>query len=274
MYQEFATAQGPADISGIDVHTIWNVDADDSYDIGYEFSRSTSKNLHAQGGTGLIAIYTLEGTGLIEFSKHKNIEPSAESLLLIEWTDLLRYRTKNDLWRFWWFEFTVAGPLNFPMYQLMKVTSHPDDKENFTKACRLLRRNSFTDRCFGSSIVMYMLYRWLTDRKEKHHPIPYQVTIEKVIDLMHEKVSENWTVQQMAEKANMSERNFRQVFHKVTGQSPKKFYNKLRLTAAKQILTQRIFTVTQVARMFGFSSAFHFSREFNRQFGIRPSKIR
>ena len=104
--------------------------------------------------------------------------------------------------------------------------------------------------------------------------MPYQVTIEKVIDLMHEKVSENWTVQQMAEEANMSERNFRQVFHKVTGQSPKKFYNKLRLTTAKQILTQRIFTVTQVAQMCGFSSAFHFSREFTRQFGIRPSKIR
>jgi len=70
----------------------------------------------------------------------------------------------------------------------------------------------------------------------------------------------------------MSERLFRDAFRDSTGESPKRFYDSLRLTMAHDLLRLGIHTVSEVAARLGYSSAFHLSKAYKQRFKIPPSR--
>ena len=71
----------------------------------------------------------------------------------------------------------------------------------------------------------------------------------------------------MAQAAHMSERTFRRAFEAETGQAPKPFYDRIRLSVADELLRQKAYNIIEVAFHLGFSSAGHFSKAFRRHFG-------
>jgi len=81
------------------------------------------------------------------------------------------------------------------------------------------------------------------------------------------------SVKLMARKACMSEQHFRRVFHEVTGSSPKRFYDQLRMAWAEHMLRGGGKNVSEVADSLGFASPFHFSRVFRKHFGYPPSHM-
>lgn len=273
MFEEFAAASGPADISGIDLHTVWNVNADTSYDINHDLAKGTSEKLHNLGGTGLIALRTITGCGRIYLDGHGVIDAIGDTLLVTKWDTIQRYHCKSSAWSFWWFEFTVSGPMHFPLNRLMSIPPQPEDNADFQQTFTCLRRPPFTQRSLASATFTKMLYRWIAHLEETQKRSPYQKEINCIIDMMYSKLSVGWTVAEMAEEVNMSERNFRKIFSRVTGQSPKSFYNNTKLAMAKELLRLGIYTIAQIASQLGFSSPFHFSKVFKEHFGTAPSKF-
>lgn len=274
MFEEFATSPGPSETSGIELHRIWNVNADPSYDINHENAKKTSQRLHTQGGKGLIALYTLKGNGRIYMKDHGVIDVIPETLLIIKWDHLNRYNCKSSKWNFWWFEFTVSGPMHFPTHRLIDVPLQPDDSADFQDVFTSLRRQPFAQRALASVTFAKMLYRWIAHWQGSQQQGPYQQNIDNIIDRMYEKLATGWTITEMAEEANMSERNFRKTFRTITGQSPKTFYDNLRLAMAKERLRLGIYTIAEIAVQLGFSSPFHLSKAFKKHFGTSPSKFR
>lgn len=59
----------------------------------------------------------------------------------------------------------------------------------------------------------------------------------------------------------------------LTGMSPNDFVRMIRLNKAKDLLSCRIYNVTEVSEMVGFSDPKYFSICFKKQFNISPSKI-
>lgn len=273
MLQQYATAAGPANIVGIDLHTIWDVHADKTYVIDHHYSLETSKHLHQKGGTGLICVRTLDGRGSIRLKGQQTLTIKKNTILLLQWDEISGYACMEDKWNFWWFEFTVTGPLKIPLNRVVSIYPFHKEAELFRRACQLLRRKEDTLRCLASSCVVEMLYRWLASQVESLSTSPYHSTIETIIDKMNAHMNQLWTVKQMADDAHMSERNFRKVFREVTGQSPKQFYHQLRLSFARQLLNQQN-TISQTAEKLGFSSPYHLSREFKAFFGISPQSLK
>ena len=120
---------------------------------------------------------------------------------------------------------------------------------------------------------MTLLYHWLACAQADVSALPYRQAIEAVIDQMHQHFNPPWKVHEMANSVHMGVRQFRQSFHDVTGQSPKAFYDQLRMTVARELLLQQQYSMAQIAFQLGYSSPFHFSREFRRHFGVPPSKL-
>ena len=75
----------------------------------------------------------------------------------------------------------------------------------------------------------------------------------------------------LAKICNVSEVYFRKTFKKKYGISPKQYILNMRITRAKELLSEGMCAVGRVAELCGFSSVYHFSRSFRAITGSVPS---
>jgi len=272
-WHDFSTAPGPAPAAGLELHTVWHVKARADYDSPVTRSIGCSRSLHSRGGTGFVALYTVGGKGWIEFRDHEIIEVIPGTLVVFDWPPLRRYHCLGSTWEHWWFEFDSQTSLPCPLYRRMDIPMHPGDEQGFLAIFNALRQARQAQRSLASALFCKLLYGWMAEWEGEEGWKPHQRTIERVIDLMHGNLHRNWTVREMAAAAHMAERTFRKAFHAATGQSPKEFYDNLRLSKIRDLLKLEACTVAEAACRFGYSSPFHLSSAFSRRFGVSPSRI-
>ncbi|CAO4174384.1 GlxA family transcriptional regulator [Methylorubrum populi] len=82
------------------------------------------------------------------------------------------------------------------------------------------------------------------------------------------------TVEELAEAASVSPRQFSRLFREETGQSPAKAVERLRLEAAKAMLEEGRHSLDMVARDTGFADRDRMRRAFLRAFGHPPQSLR
>jgi len=82
------------------------------------------------------------------------------------------------------------------------------------------------------------------------------------------------SVEQLADAASLSPRQFSRVFHAETGQSPAKAIENLRVEAARSLMENSTHTIDVVAQQTGFSDRDRMRRAFLRAFGQPPQVIR
>jgi transcriptional regulator GlxA family with amidase domain len=82
------------------------------------------------------------------------------------------------------------------------------------------------------------------------------------------------SVEQLAEVANLSPRQFSRAFRAETGQSPAKAVENLRVEAARLLMEQGQLPIDVVARETGFADRERMRRAFLRAFGQPPQAIR
>jgi transcriptional regulator GlxA family with amidase domain len=82
------------------------------------------------------------------------------------------------------------------------------------------------------------------------------------------------SVEQLAEVAHLSPRQFSRAFHAETGQSPAKAVENLRVEAARILMEQGRLPIDVVARETGFADRERMRRAFLRAFGQPPQVIR
>ena len=79
---------------------------------------------------------------------------------------------------------------------------------------------------------------------------------------------------QMAQRASMSERNFRRVFHKEVGATPIEFVEQARLDAARRLLEDGDLPLKSVAGRVGFGSEQSLRKLFVKHLGVTPLEYR
>ena len=105
----------------------------------------------------------------------------------------------------------------------------------------------------------------------------YKITdkrLEKVVRLMDAHQADPIGVAQLADHAGLSERQLERLFIQQLGNSPSKFYLRLRLEAARNRLLATTDSLEEIADRSGFSSQGHFSRTFKSWWGVSPKSVR
>lgn len=99
-------------------------------------------------------------------------------------------------------------------------------------------------------------------------------TAERAIRMMHDRLGEPVTVDDMARAAMFSKFHFTRMFQRATGVSPARFLSTLRLERAKQLLTSTSLTVVDISILVGYNSVGTFSSRFSRSVGLSPTDYR
>ena len=86
--------------------------------------------------------------------------------------------------------------------------------------------------------------------------------------------NKNLSIEVLADRMAMSERNFSRVFCQEVGMTPAKFIERVRLEAARSMLTQSNQSVEQVAINCGFATAEQMRRTFQRLLNTTPQEFR
>lgn len=98
--------------------------------------------------------------------------------------------------------------------------------------------------------------------------------LKRVANRMEASLAEEFRLGDLAREAGLSEYHFSRLFKRATGHSPSRYFIKLRMTRARQLLVETDMSVIDVGLEVGYSSASHFSQVFKREVGVQPSHYR
>lgn len=98
--------------------------------------------------------------------------------------------------------------------------------------------------------------------------------VERVIDAMHRRKDQNFSLEEMADIAFMSPYHFNRTFRQLTGIPPCQFMSALRLESAKRLLLTTELSVTDVCFEVGYNSLGTFIRRFTDLLGASPRALR
>jgi transcriptional regulator GlxA family with amidase domain len=95
--------------------------------------------------------------------------------------------------------------------------------------------------------------------------------LAEVVAWMRDHPRADLSVPRLAARAKMSERTFARAFRAETGETPARFVDRMRVEAARVLLSQGTQAVEQAAVGAGFGSAERMRRAFHRHLGVSPS---
>lgn len=103
---------------------------------------------------------------------------------------------------------------------------------------------------------------------------PSDERLISIVNWLKENLAKQLTVEMIADKANMSERQLYRVFIKELGTSPAHYLEELRMGVAGTLLISSDKKLKKIALSVGYQSYDGFKRAFERKFSISPLKYR
>ena len=95
--------------------------------------------------------------------------------------------------------------------------------------------------------------------------------LENLVEWIRNHLDRPLAIQDLAQRSNMSARNFQRVFTRQCGMPPAKFIERLRVERARLIIEDTGLSMAEIARKSGFDSEQRMRRAFKRVLGINPA---
>ncbi len=158
---------------------------------------------------------------------------------------------------------------------LGKIEAGSELVDAFGRLANLLSMNDSDIKVLSPLIIKEIYYFLLkTDLKEKI--ISFAVTpscnnkILKTISYLKENYNKHFSINELADMANMSPATFHRHFKIVTTLSPIQYQKTLRLLEASRIIQYENASVSEAAFKVGYESVSQFTREYKRMFNVTP----
>lgn len=247
---------------GIRIFSVWKVSADSSYNVKRKVS-----------GKRFIAVRTLDGEGLLYF-ENGIIELKKNDIIFIYSESLKRYKPKYDFWNFHWIEFVMENSTVISFNTPFDLNEDEAEKEAFEELFELISESGQAERELAVANLNLIVRKWVCAFGKRGKPSKNEAVVKKITRKMHERLSINWTVDEMASESGIGARHLRKIFHDVVGMGPKQYYEILKLNTCRELLELNLCSIKEAAFRTGFSSPFHLSREFKKHFGVSPSSLK
>ncbi len=136
----------------------------------------------------------------------------------------------------------------------------------------IAREPGFLLRC--RSVLFQLLHVYVRCSTGPVTSVPHARRILPIVRLLQENLAESYTVEELAEQADLSPSRFRVLFKQLSGHPVVRYQNWLRVNKAKDLLLSGEYSVTEAARQVGFDDVYYFSRLFKKLTGFNPSYYR
>ncbi|GJM34574.1 MAG: transcriptional regulator [Saprospiraceae bacterium] len=227
-------------------------------------------------------VYITEGGGILKNDKGTfNIK--AGTIMLIRPGELHRYRPEMKTG---WVENYIGfnGKLVNHFYeQAAFLNTQPlfycGIRESYLvsyyKIFKLAQEEKPGFQQIASGLILQLLGMMVAHQKQGDFSgKPIATIIQKVLLEMRQKVESNIGLQELANRHHISYANFRKMFKKYTGVSPRQYHLELKLIRAKELLLTSEKSVKEISQELHFESIHYFSRYFKKRMGCSPTQMR
>ena len=104
--------------------------------------------------------------------------------------------------------------------------------------------------------------------------VTYPNTVSKMLAFINRNWQKELSIKEIASASGLSESRASHLFCQYMGQSIHKYLIKLKISNAKELLTDTTLTVSQISDMVGYSDPLYFSRMFKHEMGVSPTAFR
>ncbi|WP_137896232.1 AraC family transcriptional regulator [Ramlibacter sp. 2FC] len=101
---------------------------------------------------------------------------------------------------------------------------------------------------------------------------PYK--LRTALRLIEECLDQNSSVERLAEAVGLSRAHFSRAFKKSTGETPARFIMRRRVVRARELLSDPLLSLAEIAQLTGFSSQAHFTAAFKNDMQVTPGRYR
>lgn len=254
--------------SGISLIALWSIYADKEYFVRWP----QDKKLPLISNSTIVA-FTKQGYGEIELHNGKKLQLKGASIVFLEPMKIKHYFCKGLIWDLFWIEFIPNGVMEISYEQIIPINSLGTLNSEFIQIEKGLLDKKQSVKEFAVASLTKTIYEWLCLIETKPLEDHQFLLVQSIISEIHLRISENWTVTEMAHFAQCSEQHLRRLFLKFTKQTPKEYFMNTKLNTAYFLLDKKNYSVNQVSDELSFYDPFHFSKSFKNKFSFPPSEL-
>ncbi len=237
------------------------------------------------GMSQVILLYCTDGRGWIQVPKGR-VAIQAGSVFAIAPGVPHSYGADADNpWTIYWFHLSGSGCTAVTMATKNEKDSIPQALRVAFSEERIRLFNQIVDAFLNgysqSNLLVanltlsYFLASFLLPENLHHGLVkPGHSPTDKAISYMQQNLSNQATLENIAQSANLSTSFFCRKFKQDTGYTPIEYFNHLRIQKACQLLHFSDLRVNEVAAQLGIDDPFYFSRLFKKQMGVSPAQYR
>ena len=126
----------------------------------------------------------------------------------------------------------------------------------------------------NTSLVCMSLFYKLLSELERGLEAEDKNSVLGVINYLENHYCDEISTRELADMCGMGSTLFRMRFKEITGISPVKFKNRLRMRKAAMMLRYGEYTISEVAEMLGLCDVYYFSKMFKDEWGMSPREYK
>ena len=235
------------------------------------------------GTSEIIFIYCIEGRGWCELSDRTHTVDEGTALFIPANTPHIYGAEEDAPWSICWAH--VRGQKVNDYLDALGVTKasptlHVPNTglvvEAFEEVYAHVHHGYSDDRLLGISTALSRLFGRLktNERAPNDRGREREDRILRSIQYMRNHLDESCSLEELAEVARFSPSHYSHLFKQQTNTSPIRFFIRLKMQRACELLHSTNQTVEAIGRQVGYSDPFHFSRMFKKIIGNSPSEYR
>ena len=227
-------------------------------------------------------IYILKGKGILE-NELGQFELEAGSVVLIRPNEYHRYR---PLLETGWVEYYLGfnGHLVQHFYQqatfllqqsVLRCGIQDQILECFHRIfAGVERERPGFQQIAAGQLVELLGYLVAFQKQGEFSGKPIENVIQRALLHMRENVEAQIDLQKLAAQYHVTYANFRKMFKKYTGMSPRQYHLELKMRRAKELVLTSDKSIMQISEELHFESIHYFSRYFRKKMGCSPTELR
>jgi len=145
-------------------------------------------------------------------------------------------------------------------------------KKAYMSLIRIKSREDIESALERKKILIQMILDLYRSSKKQTAVSQNVILMENLIDRISGDPCLNYSIVGLASDCNLSPTHFRRLFDKYTGSSPKEFILSMRISRAKQLLSEGK-SIKEAADLSGFNDIFYFMRTFKKITGITAGRF-